>query len=95
MSIDYAESGGVKPSINKKLRRCIICGKILSVYNLNKYCFSHINLKESPPEERLKAKQKVRIEKQKRNKTPWGNFSTENFNPIRTARLEGIRRNDK
>lgn len=30
------------PPINKQVRRCMVCRKKLSRYNLNKYCFVHL-----------------------------------------------------
>ena len=32
----------VKKQPRKKIRKCLICKKILSMYNDNKYCFNHI-----------------------------------------------------
>ena len=34
--------GKVKPESRRKKNRCKICRKVLSMYNMNKFCFSHM-----------------------------------------------------
>lgn len=33
--------GEKRKTPRKKIRKCKVCGKLLSIYNENKYCFAH------------------------------------------------------
>ena len=65
----YSIAEGIKR--NTKLRRCKLCKKQLSHYNLNTYCFAH--LQEGLDLEDQRRRERIQKANQKERKKRWNN----------------------